>query len=64
VILNGTTIINNRPLAGCTGGTFWSDGFRPTPIRLQGDHRAVDQRNIFRRAGLRQRAGTHPWSST
>ena len=46
VILNGTTIINNQPLLGCTGGALWSDEFRPGPVYLQGDHTSVDYRNI------------------
>ncbi|MCF7709499.1 MAG: DUF1080 domain-containing protein, partial [Verrucomicrobia bacterium] len=37
VILNGTKIIDNKPLLGCTGGALWSDEFRPGPIYLQGD---------------------------
>jgi hypothetical protein len=49
VILNGKTIINNRPLLGCTGGALWSDEFRPGPIYLQGDHTSVDYRNIVLR---------------
>lgn len=46
VVLNGRTIIDNRPAAGCTGGAMWSDQFRPGPIFLQGDHGAVSYRNI------------------
>lgn len=46
VVLNGKTIIDNQPLAGCTGGAMWSDQFRPGPIYLQGDHGAVSYRNI------------------
>ncbi len=49
VILNGTTIIDNQPLAGCTGGAMWSDQFRPGPIYLQGDHGAVAYRNLVLR---------------
>lgn len=49
VILNGVKIIDNQPLAGCTGGALWSDQFRPGPIYLQGDHEAVDYRNIVLR---------------
>jgi len=47
VILNGTTIIDNQPLLGCTGGALWSDEFRPGPIYIQGDHTAIKYRNIF-----------------
>jgi len=46
VILNGKTIVDNAPLEGCTGGALWSDEFRPGPIYLQGDHTAVEYRNI------------------
>jgi len=49
VILNGTKIIDNQPLLGCTGGALWSDEFRPGPIYLQGDHTSVDYRNIVLR---------------
>jgi hypothetical protein len=46
VVLNGTKIIDNEPLLGCTGGAMWSDEFRPGPIYLQGDHTGVKYRNI------------------
>jgi len=46
VELNGKVIIDNEPLLGCTGGALWSDESRPGPIYLQGDHKAVDYRNI------------------
>lgn len=49
VILNGKKIIDNQPLLGCTGGALWSDELRPGPIYLQGDHEAVDYRNIVLR---------------
>jgi hypothetical protein len=47
VILNGTTIIDNQPVLGCTGGAMTSDEFRPGPIYLQGDHTDVDYRNMI-----------------
>jgi hypothetical protein len=53
VILNGTKIIDNQPLMGCTGGALWSDELRPGPIYLQGDHEAVDYRNIVLRPVVR-----------
>lgn len=53
VRLNGTTIIDNQPLAGCTGGALWSDEFRPGPIFLQGDHGPVDYRNMVLRPVVR-----------
>lgn len=49
VVLNGKTIIDNQPLAGCTGGAMWSDQLRPGPIYLQGDHGAVSYRNLVLR---------------
>lgn len=49
VILNGETIIDNQPIAGCTGGALWSDEARSGPIFLQGDHGAVDYRNMVLR---------------
>jgi hypothetical protein len=49
VILNGTKIIDNQPLLGCTGGALWSDEFRPGPIYLQGDHTGVEYRNMVLR---------------
>lgn len=49
VVLNRTTIIDNQPLAGCTGGALWSDESRPGPIYLQGDHGPVEFRDIVLR---------------
>lgn len=53
VILNGTTIIDNQPVLGCTGGALTSDEFKPGPIFLQGDHTNVDYRNIVLRPVLK-----------
>jgi hypothetical protein len=47
VILNGTTIIDNQPVYGPTGGALTSDVFAPGPIYLQGDHGVVSFRNII-----------------
>lgn len=49
VVLNGVKIIDNQPVLGCTGGALWSDESRPGPIYLQGDHEAVDYRNMVLR---------------
>jgi hypothetical protein len=49
VVLNGTKIIDNQPVAGCTGGALWSDVARPGPIYLQGDHTGIEYRNIVLR---------------
>ena len=46
VVLNGTTIIDNEPLLGCTGGALWSDPMRPGPLYLQGNHGSASFRNI------------------
>ncbi len=47
VILNGTKIIDNQPVPGCTGGALWADEFRPGPIYIQGDHTGIDYRNMI-----------------
>jgi hypothetical protein len=49
VVLNGTTITDNQPVLGCTGGALTSDETKPGPIFLQGDHTDVDYRNIVLR---------------
>jgi hypothetical protein len=49
VILNGTKIIDNQPILGCTGGALWSDVSRPGPIYLQGDHTGIEYRSIVLR---------------
>jgi hypothetical protein len=46
VVLNGTTIIDNKPVYGPTGGAIKSDVFSKGPIYLQGDHGKVLYRNI------------------
>jgi len=38
VILNGVTIIDNKPVDGVTGGAITSNELIPGPIYLQGDH--------------------------
>jgi len=52
VILNGVKIIDNQPLAGCTGGALWSDVSRPGPLYLQGDHTSIEYRNLQLRPRL------------
>jgi hypothetical protein len=49
VVLNGTTIVDNQPLEGPTGGALFADQSRPGPIYLQGDHGKVSYRNIVLR---------------
>jgi hypothetical protein len=52
-VLNGETVIDNQPIAGCTGGALWSDESRPGPILLQGDHGPIEYRNLVLRPVLR-----------
>jgi hypothetical protein len=40
VVLNEKKIIDNQPVAGCTGGALWSDVSRPGPIYLKAITRA------------------------
>ena len=49
IVLNGTTIIDNAPVLGCTGGAMTSNEFKAGPIYLQGDHGSVKYRNIIMR---------------
>lgn len=49
VVLNGDTVIDNQPVEGCTGGALKSDVTQPGPIYLQGDHTAVQYRNMVLR---------------
>ena len=44
--LNGTTVICNREIPGITGGALDSAEAEPGPLLLQGDHGAVEYRNI------------------
>ncbi len=46
VILNGTTIIDNQPVLGVTGGAMTADEAAPGPIYLQGDHGRVLYRSL------------------
>ena len=46
VILNGTTIIDNQPLLGCTGGAIDAVDTGKGPIYVQGDHTGIKYRNI------------------
>ncbi len=49
VKLNGTTIIDNQPAYGPTGGAISGDVFKKGPIYLQGDHGPVSYRNMVLR---------------
>jgi hypothetical protein len=46
VVLNGTTIIANREIPGPTGAALDSNEGEPGPLLLQGDHTAVEYRNL------------------
>jgi len=49
VVLNGTCVIDNEPLKGCTGGGINADDTLAGPILLQGDHTSVMYRNMLLR---------------
>ncbi|MGH7971227.1 MAG: 3-keto-disaccharide hydrolase, partial [Limisphaerales bacterium] len=53
VILNGTRIIDNQPVLGCTGGALWSDVTKPGPIYIQGDHTGIEYRSLVLRPVVR-----------
>ena len=46
VVLNGRSVIVDEVIPGITGGALDSDEGAPGPILLQGDHTAVEYRNI------------------
>ena len=46
ILLNGKKIIDNKPVAGVTGGALCPDVTAPGPIYLQGDHGKVLYRNV------------------
>src|SRR5450432_2870701 len=47
LVLNGKTVICNQEIPGITGGALDSQEGEPGPVMIQGDHGAVDFRNIF-----------------
>ena len=49
VVLNGTTIIDNAPITGVTGGAIDADVESAGPIYLQGDHSDADYKNMILR---------------
>ncbi len=53
IVLNGERVIDNQPVEGCTGGALKSDVTAPGPIYLQGDHTAVQYRNMVLRPVVR-----------
>ena len=46
VAVNGTTVIREQAIPGITGGALDSDEGAPGPLMLQGDHTAIEYRNI------------------
>jgi len=46
VVANGKTIICNQEIPGITGGALDSDEGSPGPIYFQGDHEAIQFRNV------------------
>ncbi len=52
VVLNGTTIIDNAPVVGITGGAIDANEFVPGPIYLQGDHSNADYKNMILRKAV------------
>lgn len=47
VVLNGKTVICDREIPGITGSALDSNEGEPGPLYLQGDHGAIDYRNII-----------------
>lgn len=46
IVLNGKTVISRQAIPGITGGALDSDEGAPGPLMLQGDHTAIEYRNI------------------
>ncbi len=47
IVANGKTIISNQIIPGITGGALDSKEGEPGPLLIQGDHGAVEYRNII-----------------
>jgi len=52
LVFNGETVIENQEIPGLTGGALDSREGEPGPIMLQGDHRAVEYRNLVIRRSV------------
>ena len=52
IVLNGETVVDNREIPGLTGGALDSREGEPGPIMVQGDHRAVEYRNLVIRESV------------
>ena len=46
IVVNGKTVISQQAIPGITGGALDSDEGAPGPLMLQGDHTAIEYRNI------------------
>ncbi len=46
IVLNGKTVISQQAIPGITGGALDGNEGEPGPIMLQGDHTAIEFRNI------------------
>jgi hypothetical protein len=46
IVVNGKTVISEQAIPGITGGALDSDEGAPGPLMLQGDHTAIEYRNI------------------
>ena len=53
IVLNGRTVVADQIIPGPTGGAIDSQEGSPGPILLQGDHTAVEYRNIVLTPALR-----------
>jgi hypothetical protein len=53
IVLNGKTVISQQAIPGITGGALDSDEGAPGPLMLQGDHTAIEYRNIVLRPAAR-----------
>ena len=49
VVLNGSTIIDNAPVTGITGGAVDANEDIPGPMYIQGDHSDADYKNMILR---------------
>ncbi len=52
VVLNGETIVEKQEIPGLTGGALDSREGEPGPIMVQGDHKAVEYRNLVIRRSV------------
>ena len=52
LVLNGETIVEKQEIPGLTGGALDSREGEPGPIMLQGDHKAVEYRNLAIRRSI------------